>query len=64
MSKVRINFQDFAELLADCEYHYRFEPINSDPGEIRLRLFIDGKPSDYEMSIFCCHAEVAKEMTL
>ena len=64
MSKVRINFQDFAELLDDCEYHYRFEAINSDPGEIRLRLFIDADPSDYEMSIFYNHAEVTKEMTL
>lgn len=64
MSKVRINFQDFAELLDDCEYHYHFEPINSEPGEIRLRLFIDADPSDYEMSIFCNHAEVTKEMTL
>lgn len=64
MSKVRINFQDFAELLDDCEYHYHFEPINSDPGEIRLRLFIDADPSDYEISINCGRVEVAKEMTL
>ena len=64
MSKVRINFQDFAELLDDCEYHYHFEPINSDPGEIRLRLFIDADPSDYEMSLSAGFVQVAKEMTL
>ena len=64
MSKVRINFQDFAELLDACEYHYHFEPINSEPGDIRLRLFIDGDPSDYEMSITSGRVEVAKEMTL
>ena len=64
MTKVRIKFQDFAELLDDCEYAYHFEQLNSDPGEICLRLFIDADPSDYEMSIFCSHAEVTKEMTL
>ena len=64
MGKVRINFTDFAELLDDCEDAYHFEAMKSDVGEIRLKLFIDGDPSDYEMSIFYNHAEVTKEMTL
>ena len=64
MGKVRINFTDFAELLDDCEDAYHFEAMKSDDGEIRLKLFIDGDPSDYEMSIFYNHAEVTKEMTL
>ena len=64
MSKVRINFRDFVELLDNCEYHYRFEAIKSEPGEIRLKLVIDGSPSSYEMSINYNHVEVAREMSL
>lgn len=64
MAKVRINFTDFAELLYDCEEPYHFEAMKSDVDEIRLKLYIDERPSDYEMSIFYNHAEVTKEMTL
>lgn len=64
MAKVRINFQDFTELMNNCEDAYHFETMDSDAGEIRLKLFIDGNPSDYEMSITSGRVEVAKEMTL
>ena len=64
MSKVRINFQDFAELLDAYKYHYHFEAMSSEDGEIRLKLFIDADPSDYEMSITSGRVEVAMEMTL
>ena len=64
MAKVRINFTDFAELLDDCEYAYHFEAMPSEEYEIRLKLFIDGDPSDYEMSLSAGFVQVAKEMTL
>jgi hypothetical protein len=64
MAKVRLHFGDFAAMLSGCEDAYHFEAMSSEIGEIHLKLFIDGDPSDYEMSIRCGSVEVAKEMTL
>lgn len=65
MAKVRINFADFAEMLYDCENDYHFEAMRSEEDEIKLKLFIDGNPSDYEMFINSAGlVQVAKEMTL
>lgn len=65
MAKVRINFMDFAGMLYDCEDGYHFEAMPSKEDEIKLKLFIDGKASDYEMSINSAGlVQVAKEMTL
>ena len=64
MAKVRINFADFAEMLYDCDEVFHFEAIAPGEGEIKLKLFIDGNPSDYEMSLSAGFVQVAKEMTL
>jgi hypothetical protein len=64
MAKVRINFADFVELLDDCEEAWHFEGMPNEAGELCLKLFIDGNPSEYEMSIRQNFVEVAKEMTL
>lgn len=64
MAKVRINFTDFAEMLYDCEETFHFEAMPSEENEIKLKLFIDGKSSDYEMSLSAGFVQVAKEMTL
>jgi hypothetical protein len=64
VSKVRINFKDFVELLEGCVYAWHFEGTDACDGELVLTLFIDGNPSDYEMSVRAGLVEVAKEMTL
>lgn len=65
MAKVRINFEDFVEMLEDTEYAFHFEnDPRSDNGELLLKLFLDGNPSDYEISIRSGRVEVTKEMEL
>lgn len=64
MAKVRVKFEDFVDLLDDSEYGHHFETRKAEDGEILLLLFIDGNPSDWEMSIRSTRVEVAKETEL
>lgn len=64
MAKVRVNFEDFVKMLEDTEYGFHFESATAEDGELLLKLFIDGNPSDWEMSVRSGRVEVAKEMEL
>ena len=64
MAKVGIHFKDFVDLLEDCEHPWHLEGVDAGDGELVLTLFIDGNPSNYELSIREKLVEVTKEMTL
>ncbi len=64
MAKVRVTFEDFVEMLYDCEYGYHFESVAAEDGELLLRLFVDGTPRSWEMSVRSGRVEVATEIVL
>jgi hypothetical protein len=51
MSTVRLNFQDFIDMVNNCEYGIHFEACKGMAEQLTLVLFIDGNPSSYSMVV-------------